>query len=63
MHLRRSHKDDPRDSNLEEMQRWQADRDQYLERRRDDERRLAEEHRSTQEMFKEMQVGQSKEEV
>lgn len=60
VYLCRSQKDDPRHSNSEEMQKWQLDRDYYLECRRRDEKTLTEEHRSTQEMYKKMQVSQHK---
>lgn len=42
------------------MQKWQLDRDYYLECRRRDEKTLTEEHGSTQEMYKKMQVSQNK---
>lgn len=60
MYLCRSQKDDPRHSNSEEMQKWQLDRDYYLECRRRDEKTLTEEHTSTHEMYKKMQVSQNK---
>lgn len=60
VYLCRSQKDDPRHSNSEEMQKWQLDRDYYLECRRRDEKTLMEEHRSTHEMYKKMQVSQNK---
>lgn len=60
VYLCRSQKDDPRHSNSEEMQKWQLDRHYYLECRRRDEKTLMEEHRSTQEMYKKMQVSQNK---